>query len=61
MRKMFDFECKKCNHVEEKLFKEGDIIVCTNCGSDELEKVISPIKSFQFKGDGFYETDFKHK
>jgi predicted nucleic acid-binding Zn ribbon protein len=32
---------------------------CTNCGADQLQKIISPT-SFILKGQGWYETDFKN-
>lgn len=61
MRKLYDFVCKDCGEEQEKFYQDGDVLKCNNCESENLEKAISAIKSFQFKGTGFYETDYKHK
>lgn len=61
MRKLYDFGCDECGNEEEKFYQEGDILKCSKCGSEKMNKKLNKVKSFQFKGDGFYETDFKHK
>lgn len=39
--KVFDFECKDCGHVFEELTKEGEVILCANCNSDNTERLLS--------------------
>jgi len=34
---------------------------CPNCGKLKLQKLISGGAGVQFKGAGFYETDYKRK
>ena len=63
MKRMFEFECASCDVVFSKLvddkIKEG--IECTQCQSTDTKRIISATKGFQFKGSGFYETDYKSK
>lgn len=58
-----EYHCKECNGTFEKRFttnKDADeaVIVCP-CGSTVVERVVSRVSRAQFKGRGFYETDYK--
>jgi len=41
-------------------FSEAPLVECPKCHKDALHKCIS-LPSFQLKGTGWYETDFKDK
>lgn len=60
---IYEFKCEDCEEQFEvlvKIISETDGIKCTNCGSDNLKRILSS-GSFIFKGPGFYETDYKKK
>jgi len=63
MKRMFEFGCASCDVVFSKLIddkiKEG--VECKHCQSTDTKRIISATKGFQFKGSGFYETDYKGK
>ena len=55
---LFEYECKKCGIVFEVLQKSSDpaLTIHDHCGGN-LEKLIST-SAFQFKGTGWYVTDY---
>ena len=55
---LYEYECKKCGSVFEVLQKLSDpaLTVHDHCGG-VLEKLLSP-PAFQFKGSGWYVTDY---
>ncbi|MHB8095783.1 MAG: FmdB family zinc ribbon protein [Candidatus Aminicenantales bacterium] len=56
-----EYKCKKCGCRMEALQKLNDkpLQKCQKCGGS-LEKLISS-PAIQFKGSGFYITDYAHK
>ena len=58
---IYEYECRKCNAHIEILQKITDkpLTKCRKCGG-RLEKQWSPT-SFQFKGSGWYVTDYAGK
>lgn len=56
---LYEFKCKSCGKKMEELRKVGDFTPpsCSVCGQ-ETEKMMST-GSFEFKGPGFYSTDYK--
>jgi putative FmdB family regulatory protein len=58
---LYEYECKKCHQLIERIQKFSDepFTVCPNCGG-ELEKVLSA-PAVQFKGSGWYVTDYPRK
>ena len=56
-----EYKCKKCGARSEALQKLRDkpLQKCRKCGG-ALEKLISS-PAIQFKGSGFYITDYAHK
>ena len=56
-----EYKCKKCGIRTEALQKLRDkpLQKCRKCGG-ALEKLISS-PAIQFKGSGFYITDYAHK
>jgi len=58
---IYEYQCKKCHHRFEKIQKFSDPHVkkCPNCGGP-VEQVISA-PAVQFKGSGWYVTDYGRK
>lgn len=58
---IYEFRCKKCNNQIEvfQKFSDKPPTKCKKCGG-RLEKMISAT-SFQFKGEGWYVTDYGRK
>lgn len=38
--KVKDFECQDCGHEWEELYKDGEEIVCPECGSSKVEPLV---------------------
>src|SRR5262245_28362788 len=55
---LYDYRCHKCGEVFEvkQKFSDDVLKVHEGCGGD-LERLISP-PAFQFKGSGWYVTDY---
>jgi putative FmdB family regulatory protein len=49
--------CKKHLEIEQKISAEPEI-VCPECGKEALKRVPPKEVSIQFKGSGFYKTDY---
>jgi putative FmdB family regulatory protein len=58
---LYEYQCKKCHHRFEKIQKFSDrpIKKCPECGGP-VEKLLSA-SSVQFKGSGWYVTDYAKK
>ena len=58
---LYEYECTKCHHRFEKIQKFSDphMKKCPDC-SGRVELVISA-PAVQFKGSGFYITDYPNK
>jgi len=56
-----EYQCKKCKHRFEKIQKFSDkpLKKCPECGGP-LEEVLSA-PAVQFKGSGWYVTDYARK
>ena len=54
---LYEFKCLKCSKVFDKLinFEEISTIKCCDV---QATRVFSPV-DFQFRGTGFYATDYK--
>jgi len=59
---IYEYQCNGCGYQLEILQKIQDVPLqtCPQCEEDVLQKLVSAA-SFQLKGTGWYETDFKHK
>src|SRR5580692_6366741 len=55
---LYEYKCNKCGHRFERLLKSYNETVkeCPVCGG-EVERLISA-SAVQFKGSGFYSTDY---
>jgi putative FmdB family regulatory protein len=58
---IYEYECKKCGHRFEKIqkFSDDPIKECPKCGG-ALEQVLNA-PAVQFKGSGWYVTDYARK
>ncbi len=58
---IYEYKCSECDSRFEKMRKVSDppLQVCENCGGN-LEKQWS-LSGFQFKGEGWYVTDYAGK
>jgi putative FmdB family regulatory protein len=58
---LYEYECKKCHHRVEKIqsFSARHMKKCPDCGG-ALEQLISA-PAVQFKGSGWYVTDYAKK
>jgi putative FmdB family regulatory protein len=56
---LYEYLCKKCGHRFEQIRKFSDkpLRRCPECGGVIEQTVTAP--SVQFKGSGFYQTDYK--
>ena len=65
----YTFKCTSCNQVKEiQQSMKAPTPVCQRCADascgvhlPEMERVYGHTAKPQFKGDGFYETDYKQK
>ena len=55
---LYEYECEKCGHRFEKIQKFSDPLedTCPTCGGKVHKLASSP--AIQFKGSGFYITDY---
>lgn len=55
---LYEYKCQKCGELVEAIQKLNDppYSICPHCGGD-LKKLISA-PAIQFKGSGFYLTDY---
>lgn len=58
---LYEYECDECGHRFERIQKFSDppVETCPKCGSRVHKLVSSP--AFQFKGTGWYVTDYAKK
>jgi putative FmdB family regulatory protein len=58
---LYEYQCKKCGHRFEKILKFSDKPVkkCPQCGGPVEQMISAP--AVQFKGSGWYVTDYAKK
>src|SRR5215467_9417402 len=58
---LYEYECEACGHRFEVIQRFSDPLIesCPKCGSHVRKLVASP--AFQFKGSGWYVTDYARK
>ena len=58
---LYEYQCDACAHRFERIQKFSDPLVdiCPTCGGHVRKLLSSP--AFQFKGSGFYITDYPKK
>lgn len=59
---IYEYYCKKCDQVFDVMQKisESPLTHCPGCQQPEIERWVSA-PGVQFKGSGWYETDYKKK
>jgi len=59
---LYEYECKSCGHHFEKIVKFSDPphTTCPKCNHEGVRQVISA-PAVQFKGSGWYVTDYAKK
>ena len=59
---LYEYECEACQRRFERIqkFSDPQIEVCPNCGKGPVRKLLSS-PAIQFKGSGFYITDYAKK
>jgi putative FmdB family regulatory protein len=58
---IYEYECLQCGKRTEWLQRMSDapLAACPNCGGGVRKLISAP--AFQFKGSGFYKTDYADK
>ena len=58
---LYEYQCKKCGHRFEKIQKFSDKLIkkCPECGGPVEQLLSAP--AVQFKGSGWYVTDYAKK
>ena len=59
---LYEYECDACGHRFEIIqkFSDGPPDACPQCGKGPLQRLLSS-PAFQFKGTGWYVTDYAGK
>ena len=59
---LYEYQCESCNTRFERIQKFSDplVDVCPACGKGPVRKLISS-PAIQFKGSGWYVTDYARK
>jgi putative FmdB family regulatory protein len=59
---LYEYECESCHHRFEKIqkFSDAPIDTCPSCGAGPVRKLLSS-PAIQFKGSGWYITDYAKK
>ena len=59
---LYEYECLACGHRFERIQKFSDPAVeeCPSCGERNVQKLLSS-PAIQFKGTGWYVTDYAKK
>jgi putative FmdB family regulatory protein len=59
---LYEYRCESCGHQFEVIQKFSDALVsvCPKCGAGPVVKLLSS-PAIQFKGSGFYITDYARK
>ncbi len=57
----YEYHCSNCNQVKEIVQKINDpvLTVCPDCCQETLTKRLPTSFTIQFKGSGFYATDYQ--
>jgi len=58
---LYEYRCKSCKHQFEKIqkFSDDPVRVCPKCGLEVEQLLCAP--TVQFKGSGWYVTDYARK
>jgi putative FmdB family regulatory protein len=59
---LYEYQCDACGAQFELIRKFSDppLTICPTCGAEKVRKLVSS-PAFQFKGSGWYVTDYARK
>ncbi len=59
---LYEYRCKNCQHKFERIqkFSDDPVRLCPECGQQAVEQMLSA-PAVQFKGSGWYVTDYGRK
>lgn len=59
---LYEYQCEACNRRFEVIrkFSDPELEVCTLCGKGPVQRLMSS-PAIQFKGSGWYITDYSQK
>jgi len=59
---IYEYHCESCGLQKDVIQKisEAVLTICPECGKETFTKQLTAA-GFQFKGNGYYATDFKDK
>ena len=59
---LYEYQCPKCGHHFERIqkFSDPDPKKCPRCGAGKIERLLHA-PAVQFKGSGWYVTDYGRK
>lgn len=59
---MYEYQCEACGEQFETIrkFSDAPLDICEKCGKGPLRRLVSS-PAFQFKGSGWYITDYAKK
>lgn len=57
----YDYQCDACNHTFEEfqMFSEKPLKKCPSCKKPKLRRLLGTGAAIIFKGEGFYQTDYR--
>ena len=60
---IYEFRCKQCGHRFERMqkFTDPHPTECPDCGAKDAIEALLSAPAVQFKGSGFYSTDYARK
>jgi len=59
----YQYECASCGEKMEimQAITDSKLTRCPHCGQDALQRLIGAGSGIIFKGNGFFETDYKRQ
>ena len=59
----YEYECEACGHSFDEFQQISDktLRTCPECGKRKLQRLIGAGAAVIFKGNGFYQTDYRSK
>jgi len=57
----YDYKCDACGHTFEQFqsITASPLKKCPDCGKSKLKRLLGTGAGLIFKGDGFYQTDYR--
>src|SRR5438874_4937329 len=59
----YEYRCQSCGQHVEAFQRMSDeaLVLCPNCGKEELHRVVSGGAGVIYRGEGWYVTDYSKK